>query len=453
MAEARLTVGHVPEARRSLTRGHQGSKGTGQFSGYLLEQCMRTKRSPQILSALEHASLGALTRIYPPAMVEELVRECGRQEARRRLLPARLVVYFVIALALFSDSGYREVMQKLSEGLRQLHAWVDHWSVPTSAALTIARQRLGAAPLRALFDKIARPIATLQTCGSWYRQWRLCALDGTVLDLPDTEDNDKYFGRPGSSRGERSSYPQVHVVSLAECGTHVHFDYATGPLHTGETTLARQLLRALTPGMLCLADRNFFSFDLWNAARATGAELLWRVRKNLILEPEQRLADGSYLSHIYPSTDARQPKRGGVLVRVIEYTLDDPGRPSLEIYRLLTSVLDPQGAPADELAVLYCERQEFEIAEDEFKTHLRGMGRVLRSHTPEGVEQEICGYFLAHYAVRVMMHEAALKAGIDPQRLSFTHTVHVIQRKIIGRRVFSPLWVVPPEPTDPAGDR
>lgn len=409
---------------------------------------MRTKRPPQLLSALDRASLGALTRVYPPEVVDEILQRCDRKEERRRLLPARLMVYFVISLALFSGSGYREVMQKLSEGLRQLRAWVDHWNVPTGAALTIARQRLGAEPLRALFDAVARPMGTPKTRGAWYRHWRVCALDGTVLDIPDSEENAEFFKRPGSSRGERSGFPQARVVSLLECGTHAHFDFAMGPLSQGETTLTRQLLRSLKTGMLCLADRNFFGIELWNEARATGADLLWRIKKSLVLDEEEVLPDGSYLSRIYPSTYARRRKRGGVPVRVIEYTLDDPGRPSLETYRLLTTELDPNKAPAHELAVLYCERLEFEIAEDEFKTHLRGAGRVLRSHTPEGVQQEICGYFLAHYAIRVMMHEAALQGDIDPQRLSFTHTLHVIQRKIIARRVFSPRWLASSLPTN-----
>lgn len=402
---------------------------------------MRKKQPPQPMPTTERISLGALARVYPADVVDEVVRGCGRQEERRRRLPARLMVYFVMALALFSDSGYREVMHKLVEGLRGLRAWADGWEVPTDAGITLARQRLGPAPLRALFDRVARPLATPETHGAWYHDWRVVALDGTVMDVPDSEENAEVFGRPGSSRGERSGYPQARVVSLVECGTHAHFDFAAAALSQGETTLTRQLLPSLKAGMLCLADRNFYSWELWNAARATGADLLWRIKKNLILEPEELLADGSYLSHLYPSAYARQKRRGGVPVRVIDYALDDPGRPSLETYRLIATELDPKKAPASELATLYCERQEFEISEDEFKTHLRGARRVLRSHHPDGVQQEICGYFLAHYAIRVLMHEAAMQRGLDPQRLSFTHALNVIQRKIIARRVFSPQWL------------
>jgi len=406
---------------------------------------MRTKPPRQPLSTTERISLGALARVYPPETVDAILLSCDRKEERRRRLPARLMVYFVIALALWSGSAYREVMHKLVEGLRGLRAWPDGWEVPTNAGITLARQRLGVEPLRALFDATARPIATPKTHGAWYRHWRVVALDGTVMDIPDSPDNAAAFGRPGSSRGERSGYPQARVVSLLECGTHAHFNFAVGPLRQGETTLTRQLLPSLQAGMLCLADRNFVGIELWKEA-STRSDLLWRVKKSLILEPLQSLPDGSYLSCLYPSTYARQRQKGGVYVRVIEYTLDDPGRPSLESYRLITTVLDPAKAPAHELAILYCERQEFEIAEDEFKTHLRGAGRVLRSHSPEGVHQEICGYFLAHYAIRVLMHQAALQAQIDPQRLSFTHAVNVLQRKIIARRVFSPEWFTDPVP-------
>lgn len=407
---------------------------------------MHTTPAPQLLSALERASLGAVARTYPAELVDEVLERFDRKEERRRALPARLMVYFVIAMALYSSSAYREVLQNLVEGLRGLRAWSDHWEVPTRGGISVARQRLGTEPLRALFDATARPMAVPKTHGAWYHGKRVVALDGTILDIPDSEENASTFGRPGSKRGERSGFPQVRVVSLVECGTHAHFNFRTGPLSQGETTLARNMLPCLTPDMWCLADRNFFGITLWQEAAATGASLLWRVKKNLILDREATLSDGSYLSHVYPSTYARQRKRNGVAVRVIEYTLDDPGVASLEVYRLITTEMDPAKAPAHELAVLYAERQEFEFAEDEFKTHLRGPGRILRSHSPEGVEQEICGYFLAHYALRTMMHDAALQGDIDPRRISFTHAVHVVQRKIIGRRVFSPLWVTDPIP-------
>jgi hypothetical protein len=396
------------------------------------------------MSAADRLSLGALTRIFPAQAVDEAIVSTGCQEERKRLLPARLMVYYVIAMTLFSNCGYREVMRRLSEGLKAAGAWPGNWHVPTKSAIALGRQRIGEAPLRALFDRIVRPLGTPKVRGAWFRaRWRVVALDGTTLDIPDTEDNAAAFGRPGSGRGEKSGYPQVRIVSVAECGTHAYLDFVYGPLSQGEVTLARQLLRCLQAGMLCLADRNFYGFDLWNQARAK-AELLWRVKKNLVLEPIKHLSDGSYLSYIYPSWIARRRNKGGVLVRVIEYALDDPGRAPLITYRLITTLLDPESAPAAELAILYCERQEFELAEDEMKTHQRGAGVVLRSRTSEGVAQEICAYFLSHYAVRALMTEAALQRDIDPERLSFTHAINVIRRKTIAQRVFSPAWFASP---------
>jgi hypothetical protein len=406
---------------------------------------MRTKQIPTPISAADRLCLGALARIFPADAVDAAIAGAGCQEERKRLLPARLMVYYVIAMTLFSHCGYREVMRRLSEGLKAAGAWPANWHVPTKSAIALGRQRIGEAPLRALFDRIVRPLGTAKVRGAWFRgRWQVVALDGTTVDIPDSEDNAAAFGRPGSGRGEKSGYPQVRIVSVAECGTHAYLDFVYGPLSQGEVTLARQLLRCLHAGMLCLADRNFFGFHLWQQAAGTGAHLLWRVKKNLVLDPVKLLPDGSYLSYIYPSWIARRRNKDGVLVRVIEYALDDPGRAPLITYRLITTILDPEAAPAAELAVLYCERQEFELAEDEMKTHQRGAGVVLRSRTPEGVAQEICAYFLAHYAVRALMTEAALQRDIDPERLSFTHAINVIRRKTIAQRVFSPAWFASP---------
>jgi hypothetical protein len=202
-----------------------------------------------------------------------------------------------------------------------------------------------------------------------------------------------------------------------------------GQVATGEITLTKEVLPFLSKGMLCLADRNFFGFELWNQARATGADLLWRVKKNLRLPCETRLPDGSYLSRVYASTKDQRHGRNGVIVRVIEYALE--GVPDAEpIYRLLTTILDHEAAPAAELAALYHERWEIETALDELKTHLRGSRIVLRSKTPDLVKQEFYGMMMAHFAVRGLMHEAALKADVDPDRLSFLHAIRVVRRKI-----------------------
>ncbi len=266
------------------------------------------------------------------------------------------------------------------------------------------------------------------TQGAWYRAWRLVSLDGSTLDVADEKANDDAFGRPGASRGA-SAYPQIRFVSLVENGTHVLFGSRMDGYGTSEITLAKAVLPHLSKGMLCLADRHFFGFELWQQAQTTGADLLWRIKKNMRLPAEKRLPDGSYLSHIYPSERDRRHKTNGIVVRVIEYRLE--GVEGAEpIYRLVTTILDPDQAPAAELAALYHERWEIETAFDELKTHLRGAQIVLRSKTPDLVRQEFYGLLMAHFAIRGLMHEAALRADEDPDRLSFLHAVRVVRRKL-----------------------
>lgn len=386
----------------------------------------------------DHISIGVLTRTYPPAVVDAAVESAGRQELRHRLLPARVVVYYVMAMALFSHAAYEEVMRSLVEGLAWSRRWRTPWTVPTKAAIFQARRRLGVEPLRTLFHAVVRPLGTPESRGVWYRTWRLMSIDGTVLDVADTPANALAFGRPAHSRGEGSAFPQVRLVALAESGTHAMVDVAMGPCTAAELTLAPELFGSLRPGMLCLADRLYFSYDHWKQASATGADLLWRARSNAVLRPVEVLADGSYLSRLFASPKDRTHDRDGIEVRIVEYVLDDPGRRATESYRLMTSILDPALAPADELAATYAERWEFETALDELKTHQRGPRLVLRSKQPEGVEQEIYGYLLTHYAIRALMHEAALEAVEDPDRLSFLRSLRVVRRTQITEPVFSP---------------
>ena len=248
------------------------------------------------------------------------------------------------------------------------------------------------------------------------------------LDVADTESNRNAFGKPGASRGQ-TAYPQIRFVSLAENGTHVLFGSQMGRYGTGEVSLAEAAIESLEQGFLCLADRLFYGFEFWQKARSTGAELLWRIKKNTVLPCEKRLPDGSYLSRIYPTVKQRRHNADGVAVRVIEYRLEGV-QDSEDIYRLMTTILDPEKAPAKELAALYHERWEIETAFDELKTHLRGARIVLRSKTPDLVRQEFYGLILAHFAVRGLMHEAALIEDVDPDRLSFVHAVRVVRRKI-----------------------
>jgi hypothetical protein len=353
--------------------------------------------------------------------------ETGRASARERDLPAHVMVYYAIALALYTTSGTREVLRCLLEGLRWLWG-AEAVRVAGKSGISQARTRLGEAPLRRLYERLVRPVATRATRGAWYRRWRLVSLDGSCLDVADTGDNRAAFERPGASRGE-SAFPQVRFVALVENGTHVLFGARLGPYEEGETTLAHEALPALQAGMLCLADRQFFGHALWREAAATGADLLWRVKRNLRLPREARLADGSYLTTIYPGEKDRRHRANGVRVRVVEYRLEDVADAE-PLYRLVTTILDPAAAPAAELAALYHERWEIEGALAEPKTHLRGARVVLRSKAPELVRQEFWGLLLAHFAVRGLMHEAALRAGEDPDRLSFPHAVRVVRRKL-----------------------
>lgn len=384
----------------------------------------------------DFVSLGVLTTKVPLDQVKAILAATGRTSLRQRDLPAHVVVYYVIALALYMQSSYREVLRCLLEGVQWLLGPSARIKVAGRSGISQARARLGSAPLKRLHDTLVGPIAVKATRGAWYRRWRLVSLDGSTFDVADTAANVAVFGRPSASRGS-SAFPQLRFVSLVESGTHVLFGNQVGGYGQGETTLARGSLGSLDAGMLCLADRNFFGFDLWQETRRTGADLLWRIKKNLRMPRERQLPDGSYLSTIYASEKDRRSRRHGVSVRVIEYTL--AGVPDAEpLYRLVTTVRDADAAPAGELAALYHERWEIETALAELKTHLRGARIVLRSKTPDLVVQEFYGLLLAHFAVRGLMHEAALKAGEDPDRLSFLHSVRVLRRQTPGFALIPP---------------
>jgi len=384
----------------------------------------------------DYISLGVIAEKIPRAKVTQVLEETGRASVRQRELPAQVMVYYQIALALYMQSSYREVLRCLREGLVWLFGPEGAGKTAVKSAISQARRRLGVEPMRRLYEEVVKPIATKQTRGAHYREWHLVSLDGSTLDAADTEANRRAFGKP-SNHQRWGSYPQVRLAGLVENGTHVLLGVQFGGFRTGETVLARGAFKALKRGMLCLADRNFFGYKLWQEAAATGADLLWRGKKNLVLPCRKRLADGSYLSRIYASTKDRRHDRNGIPVRVIEYRLE--GVEGAEpFYRLLTTILDLERAPAAELAALYQERWEIETALDELKSHLRGARIVLRSKTPEGVAQELYGLLLAHFAIRGLMHEAALQAGVDPDRLSFVHTVQVVRRKLPLFVAFSP---------------
>jgi hypothetical protein len=381
----------------------------------------------------DHISLGVLTAQFPLDLVEQVLFETERLSERERDLPAHLMVYYVIALALYAEVSTREVLRCVVESARWLGE-ARTTPMPSKSGISQARTRLGAAPLEALYREVAAPIAAAGTPGAWYRGWRVMSLDGTTLDVGDTAVNARAFGRPASPRGanDTGAFPQVRLVGLLENGTHAICGAELGPYRTSEVALAAAVVPRLTGEMLCLADRGLLSFDLWRAAAATGAALLWRAAATFTLPLLERFADGSYRSELRWNSFCASPDRSPIPVRVIEYTLPDV--PDAEAaYRLVTTILDPAQGPAEELAVLYHERWEMETAFDELKTHLRGAQRVLRSKTPELVQQEAWGFLLAHFALRALMHEAALGAmprARDPDTLSFTHALRVTRRTL-----------------------
>jgi len=376
----------------------------------------------------DYISLGVVASAVPRAVVDEVLSETEKVSQRERELPAHVVVYYVIALALYMRVSYQEVLRCLLEGVQWLLGPEVVVKVTGKSGISQARTRLGSEPLKRLHDRLVQPMAVKETQGAWFRRWRLVSLDGTTLAVADTAANEAAFGRPKESRG-KTAYPLVRLVSLVENGTHVLFGTVLDAFRASEVALAAQVVQWLQPGMLCLADRSFFGYDLWRRAQATGCDLLWRLKSNALLPCEQPLCDGSYLSTIYPSRKDRRRKTNGIAVRVVEYEL--VGVPDAEpLYRLATTILDPEQAPAEELAALYHERWEIETALDELKTHLRGSHIVLRSKTPDLVKQEVFGLLMAHFAIRGLMHEAALKADEDPDRLSFTHAVCVVRRKL-----------------------
>jgi len=376
----------------------------------------------------DRIGLGVIAEAFPIAKVRQVLAETGKASIRERDLPAHVVVYYVIALALYMDAPYREVLRRLLECPRWLAGFCAPVAVAGKSGISQARSRLGDKAMRRLHDEIVGPIATEKTKGARFKHWRPVSIDGSTLDVADEPALEAEFGRSSGGRGD-SAFPQLRFVSLVENGTHVLFGTRMGSYATSEIALAREVLQNLVAGMLALADRNFFSYEMWNLARGRGADLLWRVKKNARLDCEKRLPDGSYLSYIYPSNKDRRNRTRGVLVRVVDYRLE--GVADAEpIYRLVTTILDSELASAEELAALYHERWEIESALKELKTHIRGPGIVLRSKTVELVKQEFFGLMMLHYSIRGLMHEAALHADEDPDRLSFLHAIRVVRRKL-----------------------
>ena len=374
-------------------------------------------------------TLEALSRAIPPEAITAVLAAEGAQAQRERKLSMAVVMLVRIAMNLYPERAIDDVLRKLAQGLRFI--WPDpDLALPTAGALTYRRYQLGARPMVALFQRICQPIATPQTPGAFLFGLRLMALDGTVEDVPDTPANAKAFGRHRSDRGA-SAFPQVQCVYLAECGTHCVVDAGVWPCHTSERVGGHRLLRSVSAGMLVLWDRGFHDFDMIVGVRQRDAQVLSRLPAHVKPRLVRPLPDGSALATLVPADYQRQKQGEQVLVRVIPYTLTDPSLPGYgEVHRLVTTLLDPDQYPALDLVCAYHERWEIEVLIDEMDTHQRLALGVLRSRKPVGVIQELYGLLLAHYAIRVLMHAAALQADLDPDRLSFVHAVRVIQDAI-----------------------
>ncbi len=371
-------------------------------------------------------TVAALDRALPHSAIAHALAHHGCITARERKLTLILTVWLVIALHLYPTVSIRGVLQKLARGLRFI--WPDPaLPLPSDSALAYRRMQLGAPPIVSLFKAVCHPMATAQTHGAFLFGLRLMAIDGTSEDVPDTPANAAMFGRHTSARGD-SAFPQVQGVYLVECGTHVVVDAGFWPCHTSERVGGFRLLRSVRRGMLLMWDRGFHDFDMLIAARCRQAHVLSRLPAGVKPLPVRTLPDGSVLAYLLPSEDVRRRRGERILVRVITYTITDPALPGYgEEHRVITTVLNPRVAPAHEVACAYHERWEVEIVIDEIDTHQRLVGRTLRSLTPAGVIQELYGVLLAHYAVRVLMHEAALQADVDPDRLSFVHALEVVR--------------------------
>ncbi len=390
-------------------------------------------------------SASLLARVVPAEVVHEVLDAHGCNSQRNRSFPAVAGVYYCMALSLYPEAAYEEVFAVVSQGL----AWAAGAAEPPRVAkssISGLRSKIGAAPMRELVLRCCVPMADPKSHPeAFYRGLRVVAIDGSNFELPDEAGNEAQFGRPGSRTGQ-AGYPQAQCAVLVECATHAVFSANLGPYRASEWEICQPLLSRLEPGMLCLADRGFDGADHWREAQATGAQLLWRCKTGRDLPVQRMLDDGSYLSVISPSgARGKAALAQAIVVRVIEYTL--PGQAGAQPhYRLLATLLDPNAAPALELAELYHQRWEVEAVFDEMKTHLRQSRRVLRSKTPELVRQEFYGWVLAHYAVRWLLHQGATQYRIPHAELSFTGHVQLLRRAQPRSGAFPPTAPQTPPP-------
>lgn len=378
----------------------------------------------------DQAAIGVLTRTFPPELVDRVIDQFWRREQRTRALPARLVFYFVLALCLFPQESYRSAMKILMSTFGRGAAG---YRVPTTGSIGNARRRLGSEPVETVVRAVLHPKAEKDTIGAWYQQWRLVAVDGTTFTVPDTDENEHEFGRPGSGRGEgKTAYPQIQAACLVELGTHAVFDARLDAYAAAESMLIEEMFPSFRPGMLVLADRHIYSFDRWARAVETGADLLWRVASNLVLRPVEHLPDGSYIAEVAAPPKSR--RRGSIRLRVIEYRLPGSG----ELYRLVTTIMDPATAPAKDLAILYHERWDIEGFLKQIKSVQLNDDKIFRSKSPDGVRQEFWAHLAVHYATTCVQVDAAAQAKIDPDRISHKNAVRIIRSRVWKPEHFPP---------------
>jgi hypothetical protein len=424
------------------------------------------------VATMDQVSIGVLIDAVPRDAVDEAVAVCGVRERRSDgKLPAHVVTYLTLALCLFADDDYEEVATRVTGSLDRFGCWDAAWTVPTASAITQARKRLGPKVMPEVFERTCGPVAgdpspgaglvALGTArGAFLRGWRLLAIDGFELDVPDTPANAEEFGYAGSG-DNRSAFPKARVVALAECGTHAFLAAEVADYATGEKTLAQRLYPRLRADELLTADRGFYSWTAWDTAAATGAALVWRAPTQLALPVIEVLADGTYLSVVMDST-IRGRRREAILaaagegrdladpdqvpeatgarglptarmVRVIEYDVPDrAGNGTGELIVLLTNITEVDHARPDELAGAYHQRWEEETSNDQLKSHLRGPGKVLRSRLPDLVYQEIWAYLIVHHAISALIAKASAAADLDPDRISFTKALRLIRRTATG---------------------
>lgn len=389
----------------------------------------------------ELVSFEALSRVLPAKVVEAVIAECGAEEARSRKLPAALTLWLCILMNIFSGIGLQAVLVKMVRGTR-LVAGAGLEVSANKSSISKARYRLGSEPLQRLFERLCQPLATVNDPGAFRYGLRLIALDSTVEQAADTAANEAVFGRqPGTRDKTGSAFPQVRCVYACECGSHAIIDALFMPYRTGDIHGVRQLLRCVDKAMLVMLDSGLFGSDLIAAIRSRGSHVLCRVSSAVRPRCEQRLADGSYLSHLVLSDAKRRPTGQRVPIRVIEYTFDDPLRPGYQlVHRLLTTLLDPTLYPALDLICLFHERWEIELTIDELDTHQRLLSTPLHSHKPDGVVQELYGLLIAHYLVRAIMYQAALTIAVDPDRLSFVTAVRLISDAVADFQLIAPAY-------------